>query len=60
MENSLSPLAKEILNAGQYWVDGTPPYWYIVNTSLGIVIILAAMRAFLLKKKSKTNRKFRT
>ena len=42
MENSLSPLAREILKAGQYWLEGTPPYWYIVNTSLGIVIILAA------------------
>lgn len=43
MENSLSPLAREILKAGQYWLEGTPPYWYIFNTSLGIVIILAAM-----------------
>ena len=43
MENSLSPLAREILKAGQYWLDGTPPYWYIVNTSIGIVIVLSAM-----------------
>lgn len=43
MENSLSPLARVILKAGKSWLEGTPPYWYIVNTSLGIVIILAAM-----------------
>ena len=43
MKNSLSPLAKEILNAGQYWLDGTPLYWYIVNTSIGIVIVLSAI-----------------
>lgn len=43
MENSLSPLAIEILKAGQYWLDSTPAYWYIVNASIGIVIALSAM-----------------
>lgn len=43
MKNSLSPLAKEILSAGQYWVEGTPPYWYIINACLGIVIILSTI-----------------
>lgn len=43
MKNSLSPLAKEILGAGQYWLDSTPPYWYIVNISIVSVIVLSAM-----------------
>jgi hypothetical protein len=43
MEKSLSPLAKEILSAGQYWVESTPPYWYIINSCLGIVIILSTI-----------------
>lgn len=59
MKNSLSPLAKEILNAGQYWLDGTPPYWYIVNTSIGIVIVLSAIyllfSAFSIRPASRSN-----